>query len=569
MKNDYLLRSRKLFNETLHSLEEILIRNEEIFFNDYDLNVEEIIAIETPKTLSEALSSTEREFWIEAIEKELGELDERGVFEITEDQEGPGMKSKMFYKFKYDQNLNPVYKARLVACGYSQIYGIDYEETFGPTTTTISFNMIVTIAKIYKYVTITIDIGNAFLEGEMDFDNYMYLPADLSEYITQQKNKRLRVKIILSLYGTKQAAKVFNEKLNKVLIKVGFKRTVSDVCLYVYKDYEGYVYYLLCHIDDIIITGKEKRVIDDIVMRITKEFKRVTTGDFKKYLGIKLDNTENFVMLNQSEYISEFVTEYLGEDAIIGENTKIPMKTNVNFRLLNQNENNISLLPATGKIRYCADKSRPDILFAINLISTQTEKPNDEFVEATIKLMKYLYSTRNECLTLGGKDDELKLFAYSDASYVTDKDSKSQLGNCFFLSRDSGAIYSVSKKDNTVSHSSTEAELKALDLCVRTVLYLRIMLKELCIEQESPTEIFVDNNSAKLLVESLRSSHKTKHINMRINFIREQINERNITIKFVRSENQVADIFTKALPKDLFEKFKKIILTGWNLDEFK
>ena len=57
---------------------------------------------------------TEREFWIEAIEKELGELDERGVFDITENQEGPGMKSKMFYKFKYDQNLNPVYKARLL-----------------------------------------------------------------------------------------------------------------------------------------------------------------------------------------------------------------------------------------------------------------------------------------------------------------------------------------------------------------------------------------------------------------------------------------------------------------------
>ena len=72
------------------------------------------------------------------------------------------------------------------------------------------------------------------------------------------------------------------------------------------------------------------------------------------------------------------------------------MKTNVNFRLLNQNEKNISLLPATGKIRYCADKRRPDILFAINLISTQTENPNAEFVEATIKLMKYLYSTRKK-----------------------------------------------------------------------------------------------------------------------------------------------------------------------------
>ena len=95
------------------------------------------------------------------------------------------------------------------------------------------------------------------------------------------------------------------------------------------------------------------------------------------------------------------------------------------------------MLPATEKIKYCADKSSLDILFAINMISTQTENPNDDFVEATIKLMKYLYSTRGECITLGEKVDELKLFAYSDGSYVTDKDSKSQLRNCFFLTEQS------------------------------------------------------------------------------------------------------------------------------------
>ena len=161
-------------------------------------------------------------------------------------------------------------------------------------------------------------------------------------------------------------------------------------------------------------------------------------------------------------------------------------------------------------------------------------------------------------------DKNIKLFCFTDASYITEGDSKCQLGNCFFITKDSGAIYSTSKKDTTVSHSSTEAELKALDLGIRTVIYMRIMLKDMGYEQKLPTEIFIDNKSAKELSETLKSTHKTKHLNMRINFIREQINKNIIFLTFVSTENQVADILTKALSKEKFEKFSNLLLNGFN-----
>jgi hypothetical protein len=93
------------------------------------------------------------------------------------------------------------------------------------------------------------------------------------------------------------------------------------------------------------------------------------------------------------------------------------------------------------------------------------------------------------------------------------------------------------------------------------------MLKELGLEQKEPTVIFVDNKSSKMLVETLRSSHKTKHINMRINFIREQVNNRNIQLKFIRSEDQVADVLTKALPLELFAKHSKHLLSGFGMQQ--
>jgi hypothetical protein len=448
VKSDYILRKRKVKGDSANSIIEVLLKMEEFFTAEYDANLDdEIVAPDTPNNLLEALNSPEKEFWIEAILKELGELDSRGVFEEIEDQDGPGMKSKMFYKFKFDQNLKPVFKARLVACGYSQVYGVNYEETFGPTTTTISHNTIMTVSKVRGWVRKGVDIGNAFLEGDIDYDNYMYLPQDLCDFLLgykkkkkKKKKKRIRVKLNKSLYGIKQAAKVFNEKLNNHLISIGFTRLSCDVCLYTY-EHEGDLYYLNVHIDDIVITGPEEKVIDALINKIESGFKRITRSEFKRHLGINIVETENYLKLDQKKYIKDFVEEYLDDG--VSTNVKIPMSPTINYRQLQPNENNPSLLPATGKIRYCADKSRPDILFPLSMISTQTEKPHEDFVDATVKLMNYLYSTSSDSLQLGGNDGEIKLFAFSDASYVTDKDARSQLGNCFFLTRDSGAIYSV------------------------------------------------------------------------------------------------------------------------------
>jgi len=547
------------------------IKNDNNFLNnaywsegEFVLHSEDIEIEETPKTLQEALNSKEKEFWIKAIEKELGELDERGVFELDETHKHQGMKSKMFYKIKYDQDMNKVYKARLVACGYSQKFGIDYFDTFSPTTATITFNIIIMISKVNKWTLKGMDIGNAFLEGECDTELYMNLPKDLVKFMTGDDKKQICVKIIKSIYGLKQAAKIFNEKLNNQLESVGFKRLANDVCLYmITKEMDNY--YLIVHIDDIIITGRDDKIIKVLFNQISTRFKRTTEGkEFIRYLGIDIDNNNQYIKFNQSKYIHEIMNEYFEKHEIKISN--IPMRSVVNYKLLKPDLNNKSILPITGKIRYCADKSRPDILYAINTISTQANNPNEEYITATIKLMKYLNTTINESLQLGGKDTKLILFAYSDASYITDGDSKSQLGNCFFLTRDSGAIYSVSKKDNTISHSSTESELKAMDMCVKTIIYLRNLLKELEFEQKEPTIIYVDNKSSMLLLETLKSSHKTKHINMRINFMREQIINRTIKLKFVPTEDQVADILTKALPRATFEKFRKILLNGFNND---
>ena len=135
----------------------------------------------------------------------------------------------------------------------------------------------------------------------------------------------------------------------------------------------------------------------------------------------------------------------------------------------------MSLLPTTGKLIYIADRTRPDILVATGEISTGgATDPSDDHLKTAIMTMGYLNSTSELCLKLGGEGDTL-IFAYIDASYITVGNAKSRLGGCVFMGLDSGAVCSFSRNDTiifTLSHSSTEAEIRAIDLLIRELLHI-------------------------------------------------------------------------------------------------
>jgi len=179
--------------------------------------------------------------------------------------------------------------------------------------------------------------------------------------------------------------------------------------------------------------------------------------------------------------------------------------------------------------------------------------------------LRYLARDKDKGLKLGGRDHEMELFGYCDASYVNTGTCKSRLGGCFFISKDSGAIHCFSKKDTTVSHSSTEAEIKAIDMAIRSAAYIRELLLELGCEQRKPTKLYVDNKSAIDICETLKVGHKTRHINVRLQYIREQVNARTVELVFVPSEQNVADILTKPLHITAFHRCQEKLLHGFTV----
>jgi len=226
-----------------------------------------------------------------------------------------------------------------------------------------------------------------------------------------------------------------------------------------------------------------------------------------------------------------------------------------------------NILPLIGKLRYLIDNSRPDLIAALGILSDGAHLPTIDHYQAAKDLLKYLGTMPSLGIRIGGHDKNVLLTCFCDASGVQMmSDSKSRLASASFISTDSGVIEAIGKKDITVSHHTTEAETKAIDLCVRRTVSKRQLLDELGFPQNNPTKIYTDSASAKQLCDTENLiNEKSRHIQSYVNYIREQINLRIIELIHIPGQFNVADILTKALPPDSFKRHQHTLMQGFSV----
>ena len=192
----------------------------------------------SPHNYQEAISGPHSAEWAAALQHELKSLAERNWCTICSetDQKDPskrGIKSKLCFKIKVNPDKTFKFKVRLVACGYSQRYGRDFMRTFWPTVHWKSICTVLHLAAVFDWEITGFDVQNAFVEGQLEEDIYMFLPKEVS---TNPDGSQVKVKLNKSLYGLKQAGFVWNTKLVKDLLSIGFKQSIYDKCVFVYTD---------------------------------------------------------------------------------------------------------------------------------------------------------------------------------------------------------------------------------------------------------------------------------------------------------------------------------------------
>jgi hypothetical protein len=535
---------------------------------DVDSTVEPAINLrDIPKSMTDARNRKDRSKWELAYETEMSRINDRLTYRICsdEEQEDPtliAIKSKYAFRLTRRPDGTLKYKVRLVACGYSQKFGRDFDETYAPTASFKSFCTIMQLAAMEDWIVKGIDVENAYLEAPIDKDIYMYLPQ---ECYKRENGKPVKVKLLKSLYGLKQAGELWFQLLRSEIINLGYTQCLYDRCIYKKIDPEtGAKAYIIVYVDDIIFTGSNTIAVDDDMDRLGESFTKISDlGEITRYIGIDIerDRVNHSISISQVPYIESYLTEYTSKDT---SSKLMPFNPLLDYSVSGESTSidNKSIRPEVGKLRFMADRTRPELSWYISKLATSGDSPTDNQLKGLEHLNRYLIGSSHLKLVFGGDDNEIKLFGYSDASYISKGDSKSQLAYCFFLNKTSGTVCAKSKKDTTVSHSSAEAELKALDLAVLQATWFRGFLSEIGYPQKEPTVIYTDSISAKTLADTFHISSASGHLVVRINYIHQEILAGNISLKYIDTNNMVADVLTKALPANPLILHRRSLLHG-------
>jgi hypothetical protein len=287
--------------------------------------------------------------------------------------------------------------------------------------------------------------------------------------------------------------------------------------------------------------------------------------EVRKYLGLKVERQDRQVLLNQGEYIEDILADF-GKDRKINPR-KVPLPKDLNSMKENVGEDRVPpIQDMLGKIRYLADRTRPDIAFSASFLARYAANPTAEHLNAMYQVFGYLKETKEKNLHIGSPSGEIKLYAMSDASFVRGFDSRGQLSYCLYLARDSGSFYSKSQKDKCVSTSSQHAEMHALVETTKMIIYYREILKEMHFEQIEPTLVLVDNEGVIKSVNSIGKPSQSIHLINKTNFIRECMSQKIIKLDYIRTEDNVADIGTKSLEVAQHSRLTAKVLRGANFE---
>jgi hypothetical protein len=407
---------------------------------DHSISVDEAIAAIADGTIvptadsgddpswSEALASPDREYWIAGGRDELKSLKDLKVFVLVPRSDVPPgqrpLKGKLVCKRKRDeQGKITRYKVRYVAKGYAQRYGVDYDKTTAPTARLESFRTILHVAATLGWDIQQFDIKTAFLHGVLPDDETMFMeqPPGFEE----PGKEDWVMKLLKSIYGMKQASRVWNKTFHKAVLEWGFKRISSEPCVYRRDSPEGTTIFVL-HVDDIISAASSLEENQRFKEQLKSRWEISDLGPVKHALGIAVtrDLEARTVTLSQTALIDKVVEEFHQLDAhtvdtpmVAGLQLQTPDKT---IPVPNTVAAWIERTPyrsLIGSLMYIAVATRPDISYAVGRLSSYLDCYRQEHWDAAIRVLRYLKGTRTLGLVLGGSNPA-QLFGYSDSDYA-------------------------------------------------------------------------------------------------------------------------------------------------------
>jgi Reverse transcriptase (RNA-dependent DNA polymerase) len=467
------------------------------------------------------------------------------------------------YKTKTKDDGSLLYKARWVIRGdlirRPRIPGgdLDTEETYAPVVDPTTTKVLFAAAAFYGWTILQADAVLAFLNGTLPKPVYMAQPTGFEK----GDNATLVCKVLQSLYGLPQSAKIWYDTLSSFLVDMGFRVSEYDAGLWISTRHRNL--YLTCHVDDFKIVCATPEDGELVLNEMEKRFEIKSLGRIQRYLGMNVTFPDGKgIKLSQEEYIATLLESYGLEDCN-------PVRTPINegFIIDDAPDSAIDLTEyqrGVGSLQYLADRTRPDIARAAILLAEHNTKPTHKCWAALRHALRYLKGTKHKGI-IYRRNEGQKLFpiCYSDSNWadlLTDR-RRSVGGYIFMLA--GGPISWKSKKQTCVALSSNEAEFIAASETARQAVWLRRLLidMELINSPNLPLTLKMDSRGAKSLIENSTITPRSKHIDIRYHYVRNMVSNDVLAVEAIPSHENLADGFTKLLNTELFGKF----VTGMGL----
>ena len=414
--------------------------------------------VNEPASMTEALASPDKEKWIDAMEMEMESLHKNEVWDLVKlpkDRKAVG--SKWVFKLKVGPDgLVQRYKARLVAQGFSQKHGFDYDETFYPVVRFESLRTVIALAVQNGLKLPQMDVTTAFLNGELEEEVYMKQP----EGFAAKGQEDLVCKLKRSIYGLKQSPRCWNSALDNQLKKMGFVQAKGDSCLYMAS--EGEMFMVAVYVDDIILAGKSNKRIAEVKQNLAKQFQVKDIGELHYFLGLKVvqDKESGGVHIGQPAYAEKVLQQFGMEKA---KTVTTPVDASVKLIKATEDDECVDqqlYQSAVGSLLYLSTATRPDITYAVSNVAKYSAKPTKHHWIAVKRILRYLKGTLNYSLFYS-KGGATECVGFSDSDWGGDlHDRKSTSGYLFQIS--GAAVSWRSKKQTCVALSTAEAEYMAL-----------------------------------------------------------------------------------------------------------
>ncbi|KAM2817807.1 hypothetical protein COP1_041878 [Malus domestica] len=533
-----------------------------------------------PRSVDECRRRADWSNWKQAIQVELDSLEKCKVFGPvvpTPPHVKPVGYKWVFVRKRNEKNEIVRYKARLVAQGFSQRPGIDYDKTYSPVMDVITFRYLISLVVSEKLDIQLMDVVTAYLYGDLDTEIYMKVPEGLTltgSNISKPRNTLL-IRLRRSPYGLKQSGRMWYNRLSEYLTSQGYVNNELCPCVFIKKSHSGFAI-VAVYVDDMNLIGTPKELART-ASHLKSEFEMKDLGKTRYCLGLEIEHCSDGILVHQSNYTQKVLRRF-NEDKAKSSSTPMVVRTldakRDPFRPKKDDEEilepEVPYLSAIGALLYLAQCTRPDISFAVNLLARYSNAPTRRhwtgvkdifrYSKGTTDLgLFYPYESSSDATPYAHRVDS-RLVGYADAGYLSDPHkARSQTGYVFTVGVT--AISWRSTKQTLVATSSNHAEILALHEATRECFWLRAVVGhirsscDLHPAVNAPTMIFEDNAAC---IEQVKKGYikgdNTKHIAPKFFFTHQQQEHQKIEVTQIRSQDNLADLFTKSLPKATFQK---------------